>query len=948
MFLVDTKRFLLFTLIIVCSMTAGLAGVNLSWAQDNDVCLDCHDDEELTKNVGDKVISLHVDIDIYNASVHGLEEMTCIDCHTELDGFDFDELAHEEEFDKLADVDCAECHDDVEEIYAESLHGQGVAEGIDLAPRCWSCHGAHDIFYDDDLRSKTNRYNIPAMCGGCHKEGAGVSDFADVSQDSVLSNYSLSIHGEGLFKRGLTQTAVCSDCHSAHNVRNHKDPESTIHRDNVSATCQVCHGLIEMVHQKIIQGELWESEPDKVPVCVECHQPHVERRVFYDQGMSDESCLVCHSQTDLVATEPGSNGESMFVDTSVLDHSIHEKTSCIQCHTGANPLHDRPCDTVPSTVDCSICHADVVAEFNNSIHGQLDDQGDPDSPKCMNCHAVGGTSHLILPHDDPDSITHVRNIPDLCGKCHDEGGVADKRYEGSVESMVSNYQDSVHGRALHKSGLVVTATCVSCHTTHSILPHNDSKSSVNRAHIADTCSKCHQGIDVVFRQSIHFTGQPNDDGNLPMCNDCHNSHEIARTDAKGFKESIVNSCGNCHHEVTESYFETHHGKIFQLGNTDAAKCHNCHGQHNVLPKENPASTLSHENIIGTCGQCHKGSHRQFTGYLTHATHHDKGKYPAVHYTWLIMTSLLVGTFVFFGIHTLMWMPRSFQALKHSRQLRKIAKGEKQFRRFGPLERSLHVMVIVSFLTLAVTGMTLKFSYQPWAQWLSGVLGGFQSTGTLHRMAAILTFIYFSRHIIDLFGKRKNSGKSWGEFIFGPDGMMFNARDGEEFVQTVKWFLHKGDRPKYGRWTYWEKFDYFAVFWGVAMIGASGLILWFPELFTRFLPGKFINIATIIHSDEALLATGFIFTIHFFNTHFRPDRFPMDPVIFTGRMTLEEFKEDRPREYEQLVKEGRLEEHMVEPLSEGFVKAVKTFGFTALFIGLSLIVTIIVAVVFGIR
>jgi cytochrome b subunit of formate dehydrogenase len=258
------------------------------------------------------------------------------------------------------------------------------------------------------------------------------------------------------------------------------------------------------------------------------------------------------------------------------------------------------------------------------------------------------------------------------------------------------------------------------------------------------------------------------------------------------------------------------------------------------------------------------------------------------------------------------------------------------------------MVIVSFLTLAVTGMILKFSYMPWAQWLARALGGFQSAGTLHRMGAILTFVYFIRHVIDVGHRRYVSGKTWREFIFGPDGMMFNKRDGEEFAQTVKWFLGMADRPQYGRWTYWEKFDYFAVFWGVGMIGFSGLVLWFPEFFTLFLPGWFINVATIIHSDEALLATGFIFTIHFFNTHFRPDRFPMDPVIFSGRMTLEEFKEDRPREYEQLVSEGRLEEFMVDPLPEPFVKAMKVFGFTALTIGLSLIILIIWAVLFGYR
>ncbi len=118
--------------------------------------------------------------------------------------------------------------------------------------------------------------------------------------------------------------------------------------------------------------------------------------------------------------------------------------------------------------------------------------------------------------------------------------------------------------------------------------------------------------------------------------------------------------------------------------------------------------------------------------------------------------------------------------------------------------------------------------------------------------------------------------------------------------SIKWFFGLGPRPAYGRYTYWEKFDYFAVFWGVMVIGSTGFVLWFPELLTRVLPGWSINVATIVHSDEALLAVGFIFTIHFFNTHFRPDKFPMDPVIFTGRMTLEELKHDKPDEYAELV------------------------------------------------
>ncbi len=146
----------------------------------------------------------------------------------------------------------------------------------------------------------------------------------------------------------------------------------------------------------------------------------------------------------------------------------------------------------------------------------------------------------------------------------------------------------------------------------------------------------------------------------------------------------------------------------------------------------------------------------------------------------------------------------------------------------------------------------------------------------------------------------------------------------------------GDKPEYGRWTYWEKFDYFAVFWGVAIIGSTGLILWFPELFTMVFPGWVINVATIIHSDEALLAIGFIFTIHFFNTHFRPEKFPMDTVIFTGKVPLDVFKEERPREYRQLVKENKLEGLYVPPPSIRYLFWVKLFEFSALITAFTLV------------
>jgi cytochrome b subunit of formate dehydrogenase len=171
-------------------------------------------------------------------------------------------------------------------------------------------------------------------------------------------------------------------------------------------------------------------------------------------------------------------------------------------------------------------------------------------------------------------------------------------------------------------------------------------------------------------------------------------------------------------------------------------------------------------------------------------------------------------------------------------------------------------------------------------------------------------------------------------------MVPNWRDVQEFIGTMRWFLGLGPRPRYGKWTYWEKFDYFAVFWGVVVIGFSGLVLWFPVAATRVLPGWAINVATIIHSEEALLATGFIFSIHFFNTNLRPEKFPMDRVVFTGRMTVEELKADKPRLYDELVQKGELERHLAAPASPTARRAALVFGSIALAIGIVTIVLIV--------
>ncbi len=276
----------------------------------------------------------------------------------------------------------------------------------------------------------------------------------------------------------------------------------------------------------------------------------------------------------------------------------------------------------------------------------------------------------------------------------------------------------------------------------------------------------------------------------------------------------------------------------------------------------------------------------------------------------------------------------------------IEETPREYQRFTRLNRILHIIMIVSFLSLALTGMTLKFSYTGWAAFLSHLFGGFESAGYIHRFAAVAMFGIFVTHLVDLFRRvRREYGGLW-KMLRGPNTMLPTGKDWRDLKGSLRWFVGRGPRPEYGRWTYWEKFDYFAVFWGIFVIGSTGLMLWFPEFFTLFLPGWLINVATIIHSDEALLAVGFIFTVHFFNTHLRPEKFPMDLVIFTGRMTQEELKEDKPLEYREQVERGTLEENLVEPYPPIVIRAIRTFGWTALAIGFSIVLWIIYAMIFA--
>jgi len=865
------------------------------------------------------------------ASPHvGIE---CSSCHSDLAEKKF---PHPE---KLRPVNCGDCHAEEQKQYAESLHGKAAKRGDPLAPRCSDCHGTHNLLRPSVVGSPTFVSEVPLLCGRCHHEGSPVQLTHDIPQDKILENYTESIHGEGVFRRGLIVSAVCSSCHTAHFVLPHTDPRSSISKQNIARTCTKCHARIEAVHRKVIRGELWEKQPHLIPACVDCHEPHKVRRVFYSQGMADHDCQRCHGNPEL-KTSSGGRARSLFVSELELGGSRHARTACVQCHTSGDPSQVRPCATMTPKVDCSICHAAAAEQYQESMHGQLLAQGSPDAPACHDCHGT----HGALGKNDPRSPTFSRNVPTLCATCHRTGQKAALRYRGTQTEVVEHYAESIHGKGLLKSGLTVTANCADCHTPHRELPSRDPRSSVNPRNVAATCGRCHRGIYEMFDASIHSPQVSHTTKPLPVCSDCHSAHSIKRTDLSDFRLHIMEQCGHCHEAIAETYFETYHGKVSKLGYVKTAKCYDCHGAHDIRTVTDPASRLSRANVVKTCGQCHPGSQRRFAGYLTHATHHDPKKYPWLFYTFWGMTSLLMGTLVVAGLHTAAWLPRSFE---YSKELR--ANGNPHdgvyVRRFRTFDRNLHLMVVFSFLGLALSGMTLKFSYTSWARVLSRLMGGFEAAGFIHRFCALITFSYFGLHLWDLWRRRRASGKTRRQFLFDGESMVFNRADWREFLASLKWFMGHGPRPRYGRWTYWEKFDYFAVFWGVAVIGATGLLLWFPTVFTRVLPGSIINVATIIHSDEALLAVAFIFTVHFFNTHFRPERFPIDTVVFTCGEPLEKFKIDRPREYQHLVESGELENNLMPAPLPLAVRLWRRFGFSALGIGLSMIALILYAAIF---
>jgi len=602
-------------------------------------------------------------------------------------------------------------------------------------------------------------------------------------------------------------------------------------------------------------------------------------------------CLACHGNEGFSA--PGAHGRtrSLHVVGNKIEKSVHGKRQCVECHKDITAIpHEK---TGPLKVGCVQCHQDLWEAARKENRTQA-------SPRL-----------------------------------------------GVVVEQIDHYMKSIHARPSREDQSRTNATCYNCHDAHYVYPKDSTVRAEWRLGIPDACGKCHAKQREEYFDSVHGRQvMGNANPAAPICSDCHTTHDVDRPKLDAIRLTIVRNCGTCHAESLNSYSNTYHGQVGTLGYAYTATCFDCHGNHGIQRVSHPQSTVHPNNRLQTCQKCHKDATPGFITFQPHANTHDFARYPFMWVTSKFMIALLLGVFAFFWTHSALWFYREYRDRRDGKSAPHVATGElpqlqgKHFQRFRPEWRIAHLVFALSVMTLVLTGMAVLYAETGWAKFIVSALGGPRAAGILHRTSAAIMLGIFFVHLVYLAYRVVPNWKpsDW----FGPNSLVPNLKDLDDALAMFSWFLGKGPRPALDRWTYWEKFDYWAVFWGMAIIGGSGMMLAFKETTASVLPGWVFNVATLVHGEEAILAAVFLFTVHFFNNHFRPDKLPPpDIVMFTGTVALEEFRREHALEYQRLLKTGELSKYLVDAPSRPMTLGSRVLGITLIVFGLTLLVCVLV-------
>ena len=705
-------------------------------------------------------------------------------------------------------------------------------------------------------------------------------------------------------------------------------------------SCFDCHGgnpnTVELRKAHALEDGFRKIEsPADVPdFCGHCHANAEYMQRFNPTARTDDVQRFWGSVHGLYLKSPqAADGRTGATCTSC--HPAHNIRSAADPLAATHPL--RLSET------CGACHRAEFVELRKSVHskaGEKKEDGSGTLMECRKCH--GEDIHGLVPVKDQESPVYLDHQVSRCGGCHEE--------------KLLTYNQSTHGLGLSESGLVVTAVCADCHGAHGIYYAPDRRSTVHPSKVAHTCGKCHAYIEQRLAASVHaYSDQPVTSapgaadaarpGHKPSCTDCHQGHDHPEPTPLGNRAEAPNRCGNCHADYAHRYRLSLHGELTQLGYAPAATCSDCHGAHDIRHVADPASHLSAENRLQTCRQCHTNATVGFASFDPHVNHKDAQRYPGLHGIYAWIKFFVYFGFGIFSIHAILWFVRSFvQTLKYGRH-RRLVSQQMAVVRFTSWDRTLYIVVIIAFLGLVLTGVPLRYSQFEWSHRLAAGLGGFESTSVWHHTFAVLLLVsigtYLVQHFVGMF-RRHSHHASWQAILLGPDSLVPNRRDVKDFLHMVGWFFGVSRKPTFEKWTYWEKLDFWGVVIGFGLLAASGLVLWFPGLFSRFTPGGTLNVAKMIHTELALVVGGFLFIIHVFNTHLRPEKFPLDMSRFTGLVSEEHLQMARPEYLERLRREGLLEEVLTVIPEKRWLRTIAWSAWSVLATGLILLAAIVLA------
>ena len=391
----------------------------------------------------------------------------------------------------------------------------------------------------------------------------------------------------------------------------------------------------------------------------------------------------------------------------------------------------------------------------------------------------------------------------------------------------------------------------------------------------------------------------------------------------GIKIRPLQTCEDCHPEQARN-LHTVRARI---------TCFQCHGYEPIPGINHYYSSMNptrrHSYV---CAKCHEGANNSYATYVVHSPNpmavETLQTFPMLFYAFWLILVVAAGTLAVFVPHTALWGIRELLAGHRQRSTRRI-------QRFSPGQRAFHFLLMLSFLTQAATGFSRTFIETRWGKALADIFGGYQPALLIHQWVGLFMLTLFGAHLLYLLWKIRRGNIN--AFFRGPDTLLPRWADLRQAIQHVGWFVGRSDPPRFDRWGYWEKFDYWAVFWGITILGGTGLFLMFSLEVTRVVPGWALNVAFWIHRIEALLAIAHVFVIHFFIAHLRRHSFPMDRAMFEGSVNLDAAIEEKPEWVERLRKSGKLDQALVPRANRYLRLLYYLIGFSVVAAGLLLLV-----------